>query len=99
MALRDNDRLRQEIARLEGALRQFRDLEGSLQEHADERAEGWPTTCARTRAGSRRASSREAEGRAEMILQKAQGRLEDIQREIDGLKNEAARGGIRHRSR
>jgi len=29
---------------------------------------------------------REAEGRAELLMQKAQARLEDVQREIDGLK-------------
>ena len=84
-ALRDNDRLRQEIARLEGALAQFRDLEGSLkntlmsaQKLADDMRENAAQESARI--------VREAEGRAEMILQKALGRLEDIQREIDGLR-------------
>ena len=85
IALRDNDRLRQEVARLEGALAQFRDLEGSLkntlmsaQKLADDMRENAAQESARI--------VREAEGRAEMILQKALGRLEDIQREIDGLR-------------
>ena len=84
-ALRDNDRLRQEMARLEGALAQFRDLEGSLkntlmsaQKLADDMRENAAQESARI--------VREAEGRAEMILQKALGRLEEIQREIDGLR-------------
>jgi cell division initiation protein len=85
IALRDNDRLRQDIARLEGALAQFRDLEGSLkntlmsaQKLADDMRENAAQESARI--------VREAEGRAEMILQKALGRLEDVQREIDGLR-------------
>ena len=85
IALRDNDRLRQEMARLEGALAQFRDLEGSLkntlmsaQKLADDMRENAAQESARI--------VREAEGRAEMILQKALGRLEDIQREIDSLR-------------
>jgi cell division initiation protein len=85
LALRDNERLRQEIARLEGALAQFRDLEGSLkntlmsaQKLADDMRETAEKDATRI--------VREAEGRAEMILQKALARLEDIQREIDGLR-------------
>ena len=85
LALRDNERLRQEIARLEGALAQFRDLEGSLkntlmsaQKLADDMRDNAEKDATRI--------VREAEGRAEMILQKALGRLEDIQREIDGLR-------------
>ena len=84
-ALRDNDRLRQEIARLEGALAQFRDLEGSLkntlmsaQKLADDMRENAAQESARL--------VREAEGKAEMILQKALARLEDVQRDIDGLR-------------
>jgi cell division initiation protein len=85
LALRENDRLRQEIARQESALNQYRDLEGSLknalmsaQKLADDLRENATQESARI--------VREAEGRAELILQKALGRLEDIQREIDGLR-------------
>ena len=84
-ALRENERLRQEVARLEGALGQFRELEGSLkntlmsaQKLADDMRENAAQESARV--------VREAEGRAEMILQKALVKLEDIQREIDGLR-------------
>jgi len=84
-ALRENDRLRQDIGRLEGALNQFRALEGSLkntlmsaQKLADDMKENATQESARL--------VREAEGRSEMIVQKALSRLEDVQREIDGLK-------------
>ena len=84
-ALRENERLRQEVARLEGALSQFRDLEGSLkntllsaQKLADDMRENAAQEGARI--------VRDAETRAEMVLQKAHARLEDVQREIDGLK-------------
>jgi cell division initiation protein len=84
-ALRENERLRQDVARLEGSLGHFRALEGSLkntllsaQKLADDMREGATQDAARI--------IREAEGRAELIVQKAQARLEDVQREIDGLK-------------
>ena len=84
-ALRENERLRQEVARLEGSLSQFRDLEGSLkntllsaQRLADDMRENAAREAARI--------VREAEARAEMVVQKAHARLEDVQREIDGLK-------------
>jgi cell division initiation protein len=85
LALRDNERLRQEVARLEGSLSQFRDLEGSLkntllsaQKLADDLRENASQESGRI--------LRDAEARAEMVIQKAHTRLEDVQREIDGLK-------------
>lgn len=84
-ALRENDRLRHELARLESLLTQHRELEGSLkttlisaQKVADDMRETAHAEAARI--------VREAEGRAEMLQQKAMARLEDVQREIDGLK-------------
>lgn len=84
-ALRENERLRQELLKLEAALNQHRELEGSLkstlmsaQKVADDMRETAQADAARI--------LREAEGRAELLLQKAQARLEDIQRELDGLK-------------
>jgi cell division initiation protein len=84
-ALRENDRLRHELGRLESALEQHQKLEGSLkstlisaQKIADDMRGTAQAEAARL--------VREAEGRAEIVLQKAQARLEDIQREIDGLK-------------
>jgi cell division initiation protein len=84
-AIRDNDRLRQLIDKMEAALSQHRELEGSLkstlisaQKVADDLRETAQAEAARL--------VREAEGRADLLLQKAQARLEDVQREIDGLK-------------
>ncbi len=85
LALRENERLRQEIGRLEGSLKQYHDLEGSLkgtllqaQRVADD-----------VRANAAQEADRlvrEAQGRAELLMMAAQNRLEDAQREIDGLK-------------
>ena len=84
-ALRENDRLRADVARLEASLNQYRELEGSLkstlmsaQKVADDMRENATQEAARI--------LREAEGRADLLLQKAQARTEDVQREIDGLR-------------
>jgi cell division initiation protein len=84
-ALRENERLRMEIVRLEASLNQFRDLEGSLkttlmtaQKIADDMRENAQQEATRL--------VREAEGRVELMMQKAQSRTEDIEREIDGLR-------------
>ncbi len=84
-ALRDNERLRLELVKLQAMLNQHRELEGSLkttlmsaQKVADDMRENANQEAARI--------LREAEGRAELLLQRTQSRLEDIQREIDGLK-------------
>ena len=84
-ALRENDRLRQEVARLEAVLTQHRELEGSLksmlisaQKVADDVRDTAQAEALRI--------VREAEGRAELLQEKAAARLEDVQREIDGLK-------------
>lgn len=82
---RENERLRQEVARLEGSLVQYRELEGALkgalmsaQKLADDMKETAALEAARI--------VREAEGKAELAVQKAQTQLEDILREIDGLR-------------
>jgi cell division initiation protein len=84
-AARENERLRQEVARLDASLTQYRELEGALkgalmsaQKVSDDMKETASLDAARI--------VREAEGRAELITQKAQAALEDIQREIDGLR-------------
>jgi len=84
-AMRENERLRQEVARLEASLTQYRELEGALkgalmsaQKVSDDMKETASLDAARI--------LREAEGRAELVTQKAQAALEDIQREIDGLR-------------
>jgi cell division initiation protein len=84
-ALRDNDRLRQEIVRLKASLHQFRELEGSLktmlmsaQKVADDMQENAAQESKRIVG--------DAEARAELAMQKAQAKLEAAQREIDSLK-------------
>jgi cell division initiation protein len=84
-ALRETDKLRQDLVRMEAALSEHREHERNLRntlltaqrlsdeirEHAEQEA---------------KRLVREAEGRAEVIVEKTQARMEDIQREIDGLK-------------
>ena len=84
-ALRENERLRHDVMRLEASISQYRELEGSLkstlmsaQKVADDMRENATQEAARI--------TKEAEGRADLAIQRAQARLEDVQREIDGLK-------------
>jgi cell division initiation protein len=84
-ALRQNERLRQDIERLQGSLRQYQDLEGGLKStlvHAQKVADD-------VRANAALEADRvlkDAQGRAELMMMAAQNRVEDAQREIDGLK-------------
>jgi cell division initiation protein len=82
---RENERMRQEVVRLETALAQYRDLEATLkgalmsaQKISEEMKESANLHAARI--------VQEAEGKAELLLQRAQAQLEDIQREIDGMR-------------
>jgi len=84
-ALRDNDKLRQDVAKLDAVLGEHRGQERNLrntlltaQKLADEIKEHAQNEAA--------IIMREAEGRADLLIQKAQTRLEDVQREIDGLR-------------
>jgi cell division initiation protein len=84
-AMRENERLRMEIVRLEASLNQFRELEGSLkttlmsaQKIADDMRENAMQEAQRI--------VREAEGRADLLMQRTQAKTEDIEREIDGLR-------------
>ncbi len=84
-ALRETDRLKQDLARMEAVLAEHREHEKSLKttliaaqkladdikSHGEEEA---------------RRIVRDAQGRSDLLLDKTQARLEDIQREIDGLK-------------
>ena len=85
-ALREMDKLRQDVTKLDAVLAEHRGQERNLrntlltaQKHADDIKEH-----AQTEAGL---IVREAEGQRDLLLQKAQGRLEDIQREIDALRH------------
>lgn len=84
-ALRENERLRQQIADLQATIARFQEVESgikttlmSAQRVADDMRESAHQEAARI--------IREAEGRAELTTQKAQARVEDVMRDIDGLR-------------
>ena len=84
-ALREIDRLRQDIIRQDALLAEHREREGNLrntlltaQRLADEIKES-----AQTEA---KLIIREAQGRADLLLQKAQGRLDEIERDINEMR-------------
>ncbi len=84
-ALREADRLRTDLTRMEAVLNEHREHERNLKStlmaaqkladdikaHAEEEA---------------RRIIRDAQSRSDLLLQKTEARLEDVQREIDGLK-------------
>lgn len=84
-ALREIDRLRQDVNRMEVALAEHREREANLrntlltaQKLADQIRENAETEA--------RMKIREAEGRSELLLQKAQARLEEVGHEIAEMK-------------
>ncbi|HUP40093.1 MAG TPA: DivIVA domain-containing protein [Vicinamibacterales bacterium] len=84
-ALREVDRLGQEVSKMEALLNQHREHERDLRDTliTAQRVADDIRTNAEAQA---RNIMREAEGRSELLLQKTQARLEDVQREIDGMK-------------
>lgn len=84
-AVRENERLRQELAKSEAVLNEHRGQEKNLrntlltaQKLADEIKENAQQEATRI--------MRDAEGRADLLLQKSQNRVDEVQREIDGLR-------------
>lgn len=84
-ALRENDHLRQDVTRLDLAVRGYVEQEKNLQNTlmtaqriSDDIKAGAEDDALRI--------VREAESRSELLLEKTQARVEDVQREIDGLK-------------
>jgi cell division initiation protein len=84
-ALREIDRLRQDLLRMEALLSEHRDREANLrntlltaQRLADEIKEA--------AQNESKLIIREAQGRADLLLQKAQSRLEEIERDINELR-------------
>ena len=84
-ALRDTDKMRQDMLRMEAIINEHRESEKTLkttlitaQKLADDIKAGAEDHAARI--------AREAEGRAALMIEKTQARVEDIQRDIDGLK-------------
>ena len=84
-ALRDVDRLRQEVAKMEALLNQHREHERDLRDTLMTAQRVSDDIRANADAQARQIM-REAEGRSDLLLQKTQARLEDVQREIDGMK-------------
>src|SRR4029077_15322808 len=84
-ALRETDRLRQELMRMEVLLNENREHEKNLQSTLMTAQRVSDDIKANAELEARRII-REAEGRSELLLERTQARLEDIQREIDGLK-------------
>lgn len=85
LALRENERLRQEVARLEASLALHREMEATLkstmltaQQVADGMRENAMQEAARL--------LRDAEGRAGLLIERARAGADDVQREIDGLR-------------
>jgi len=95
-ALREADRVRQDLMRMEAVLNQHREHERNLQatmmtaQKLSDDIKGNAEAEARRIVAAADAQAkllvREAEGKSELLLEKTQARLEDIQREIDGLK-------------
>lgn len=84
-ALKENERLKQEVTRLEAALAQFRNVEGSLsntlmsaQRMADEMREKAAQEAARAVS--------EGEAKAEELVKKSQLRIGELNRDIETLK-------------
>lgn len=84
-ALREVDQLRQEIVRVEALVEQHREHERDLRNTlvTAQKLSDDIRANAETQA---RQILRDAEARSEVLLQKTQARLEDVQREIDGMK-------------
>ena len=84
-ALRETDRLRQEVLRLETVVSGHRAHEQNLQSTLMTAQKLSDDIKANADLEARRII-REAESRSDLLLEKTQARLEDVQREIDGLK-------------
>jgi len=95
-ALRETDRLRQDLMRMEVVLGQHRENEQNLratmmtaQKLSDDIKSTADAEAKRIIAGADADAKRivlEAASRSELLLDQTQARMEDIQREIDGLK-------------
>lgn len=84
-ALRETDRLRQELIRSEAALAAHKEHEKNLQSTLMT-AQKMSDDIRATAEGEAQRIIREAQGRSDLLLEKTQARMEDVQREIDGLK-------------
>ena len=84
-ALRETDRLRQEVTRVEAVLEEYRESEKSLKTTLMA-AQKLADDITGNASEEARRVLRDAQSRADLLLEKTQARVEDIQREIDGLR-------------
>jgi cell division initiation protein len=84
-ALRETDHLRQDLAKMEAVLNEHRENEKTLKTTLMAAQKLADDIKSHAEDEGRRIL-REAQGRSELLLEKTQSRLEDVQREIDGLK-------------
>ena len=84
-ALKDADRLKQEAARLGGIITELREQEKGLKGTLLTAQKISDDIKSNAEEEARRIV-REAHGRSDLLIEKTQARLEDIQRETDGLK-------------
>ena len=84
-ALRETDRLRQDLASMEAVLAEHRQHEQNLRSTLMT-AQRLTEDLKGTSEKEAERIIREAESRSQLVLDKTQSRLEDIQREIDGMK-------------
>src|SRR5438477_4537438 len=84
-ALREVDKLRQEVSKMEALLAQHREHERDLRNTLMTAQKLSDDIKANADAQAKQII-REAEGRSDLLLQKTQARLEDVQREIDGMR-------------
>ena len=84
-ALRGTDRLRQELARVEAALNEHREHERSLKSTLMAAQKLADDIKANAEEEARRVVV-DAQTRAELLLERTEARVEDLQCEIDGLK-------------
>ena len=84
-ALRETDRLRQDLSRMEAVLNEHRKHEKSLKTTLVTAQRVADDMKVNAEEEARRII-REAQGRSDLLLERTQARLEDLQRDIDGLK-------------
>ena len=84
-ALRETDRLRQDLTRMEAVLNEHREAERNLR-NTLMTAQKLADDIRKNAEEEGKRIIRDAEAQSELLLEKTEARLEDVQREIDGLK-------------
>src|SRR5919204_2134305 len=84
-ALREADRLRQDLTRMEAVLSEHREAERNLR-NTLMTAQKLADDIRKNAEEEGKRIIRDAEKQSELVLAKTEARLEDVQREIDGLK-------------